>query len=225
MADPSTTRRPARAPFVRFVFWAFAVAGCTFGVDGCTFGADGTNPFADAFVADAAAVSVGQGGTGGTIDATDPGTGGTFPNSDGSGGVIDSTGDASSGVSTGGVASVPSSDGSVGTAGSSEGCQPPTPAAVCDPVKNIGCLIPLSFCDIDPTQSTPSGRCVFPTSPAPGDAGACAVAVLSESCAPLSTCVNGACRRLCYCDSDCPVGSCCTDPAPGPRAFRLCAPC
>lgn len=220
MAERSPRRRRTRQPSLLsvVVVLAFAVAGCT-------FGANGTNPFADALMADAALVSNGPGGTGGTTGTLDPGTGGTATSSGGSGGLVDPTGDAAPGASAGGVAVVPSNDGSVEMAGGSAGCQPPAPAAVCDPVKNVGCLLPLSFCDIDPTQSTPSGRCVFPTTPAPGDAGACTVAVLSESCAPLSTCVNGACRRLCYCDSDCPVGACCTDPAPGPRAFKLCAPC
>jgi len=102
-------------------------------------------------------------------------------------------------------------------------CAPREPVATCDPVRNMGCL-PLTQCDIDTAASTPTGRCVFFQAAAPG---ACMVTFLSETCEAQSTCVASACRKLCYCDSDCPTGQCCNDlSGPGPKgAFKLCRPC
>jgi hypothetical protein len=95
-------------------------------------------------------------------------------------------------------------------------------SAVCDPVHNTGCP---SFqqCDVDPTQATtPTGVCVFNSGPTEG--GACSSSVFQESCPPQSTCVSGACRALCACDSDCKVGECCSDTS-GPPRFMLCQAC
>jgi hypothetical protein len=94
-------------------------------------------------------------------------------------------------------------------------------------VKNFGCLVPFTACDIDTTQAAATGRCVFPwpSTPAP-DAATCVVDMTTDTCAPTTTCVGGSCKKLCYCDSDCPSGSCCTEPAPGSSAtFKLCKPC
>ena len=195
-------------------------------VAGCRFGGTAADPYAETpFPADTGGTSGGQGGTTVIIDPGDPGAGGA-PSGTGSGGLTATVTDASAGQnSAGGVAPDASPSGGGGTGGTSTGCQPPAPVAVCDPIRNIGCLLPVSFCDIDPTQSAPTGRCVFPPNPPPAGT-TCEVTIPSESCPPLSSCVNGACRKLCYCDADCPVAECCTEPAPGPpRAFKVCAPC
>jgi hypothetical protein len=94
--------------------------------------------------------------------------------------------------------------------------------ATCDPVHNAGCNA-LEQCDVNPTQtSKPTGRCVF--NGGGTDAGSCSISFVSESCPPKSTCVGGACRQLCACDTDCNAGDCCTD-ATGPQGFLLCHPC
>jgi hypothetical protein len=94
--------------------------------------------------------------------------------------------------------------------------------AVCDPVHNTGCN-PLQQCDVDTTQtSTPTGLCVFNSGSEGG--GACTMSIVSESCAPENTCVSGACRALCVCDADCPIGQCCSDTS-GPPGFTLCKDC
>jgi hypothetical protein len=101
-------------------------------------------------------------------------------------------------------------------------CSDASSVAVCDPVHNTGCN-PLQQCDVDPTQaSTPTGLCLFNAGQA--DAGSCTMSLVSETCAPKSTCVGGACRPLCECDSDCPVGACCSDTS-GPPGFLLCKTC
>ena len=93
--------------------------------------------------------------------------------------------------------------------------------AVCDPVHNTGCN-PLQQCDVDPSQATtPTGLCVFN---GPSEAATCTSSIVSESCAPGMTCVRSACRSLCFCDSDCSAGQCCTDTS-GPAGFLLCQSC
>jgi hypothetical protein len=93
--------------------------------------------------------------------------------------------------------------------------------AVCDPVHNTGCN-PLQQCDISPLQtSVPTGQCVFGGA---ADSGLCTVSIVNESCAPRSTCVDGGCRQLCFCNADCPAGQCCSDRS-GPAGFSLCRPC
>jgi hypothetical protein len=94
--------------------------------------------------------------------------------------------------------------------------------AICDPVRNTGCNA-LQQCDVDMSQATtPTGICVFNSTSEGG--GACVMSIVSESCAPKSTCVGGACRALCDCNSDCPAGQCCSDTS-GPPGFTLCAAC
>jgi hypothetical protein len=93
--------------------------------------------------------------------------------------------------------------------------------AVCDPVRNTGCVNAMQQCDIDTRQTTPTGICVFPT---PSDAGPCSASIFTETCSAHFACVASVCRQPCYCDSDCASGSCCSDTS-GPPGWRLCAPC
>ena len=94
--------------------------------------------------------------------------------------------------------------------------------AVCNPIHNTGCNA-LQQCDVDTTQTmTPTGVCVFNSGA--DAAGPCTTSVFTESCAPQSTCVSGACRALCACDTDCPAGDCCSDTS-GPAGFTLCQKC
>jgi hypothetical protein len=216
---------------------ALAIAVCLIWlapVPGCLFGGSSIDPGAFEIVVPDAAIS-----TGGTPPL--PGTGGVAAPPIGSGGVaVDSGGSGPGGASGGtpgggleaGTGAAPASG---GTPAGSE-CAPPS-AAVCDPVKNIGCLVPFTFCDIDPAQALKSGRCVFPAStvpppvgtpppPSPAAGASCEVTVLSTTCPPLHTCAGGNCRKLCNCDADCPTSECCSDEAPGPpRAFKLCGAC
>jgi hypothetical protein len=99
-------------------------------------------------------------------------------------------------------------------------CAPPASIPVCNPVQNTGCF--LLQCDVDTTQSVPTGRCVGGGIAAIG--ATCTVTSGSEACAAQTTCSGSMCRRLCFCDSDCAVGDCCTDVA-GTSGFHLCAPC
>jgi hypothetical protein len=94
--------------------------------------------------------------------------------------------------------------------------------AVCDPVHDTGCN-PLQQCDVDTTQtSTPTGICVFNSASEGG--GACTMSFVSESCPPRQTCVTGACRAVCFCNTDCATGQCCSDTS-GPHGFTLCGAC
>jgi hypothetical protein len=93
--------------------------------------------------------------------------------------------------------------------------------AVCDPIHNTGCN-PLQQCDVNPLQTNmPTGQCVFGGG---ADGGACTATIFTESCPSRSTCVDGGCRQLCFCNGDCPAGQCCSDPS-GPPGFKLCGPC
>ncbi len=93
--------------------------------------------------------------------------------------------------------------------------------AGCDPVHNTGCD-PLEQCDVSSLATgTLTGQCVFGGG-AVGDA--CTASIVSESCAPQSTCVAGECRQLCFCDADCPKQQCCSDSS-GPGGFNLCRAC
>jgi hypothetical protein len=95
------------------------------------------------------------------------------------------------------------------------------PDAGCDPVHNTGCTAPLQ-CDVSASLTgTPTGTCVFYTGTEAG--GACST-FLGESCPPGHTCISSTCRTLCYCNSDCPTGQCCSDTS-GAQGFTLCAPC
>jgi hypothetical protein len=243
MRDLPRWRRRLRIP-------PFVGLGSAFVVAACRFSGSATDPYAEAPLS----ASGGNGGkdtggsadTGGTGDtgSTDEngGTSDTGSNSD-TGGTSDSGGTRGTGgakSTTGGRTAIDSGTGAsagkeAGTAGSEGGisptpggCQPATVPAICDPVKNLGCLVPFSSCDIDTTQVIATGRCVFPWSsaPPPVDAGSCFEDTTTDTCAATSTCVNGTCRKLCYCDSDCEAGECCSEPAPGPStAFKLCKPC
>lgn len=90
------------------------------------------------------------------------------------------------------------------------GCTPARPPSVCDPVRNSGCPpIPLMQCDVDPTAAEPTGRCAIFT-PTPIVPCSATTTASSTACLPTSTCVEGVCRQLCYCDSDCLQGQRCT---------------
>ena len=99
-------------------------------------------------------------------------------------------------------------------------CKAPSTVAVCDPVQNTGCGTG-SQCDVDLVQPVLSGRCAFTS---PMDAGACFTSPFTESCPAKTTCDNGTCRTLCFCDTDCPQGECCHDTL-GTLGFKLCQPC
>lgn len=122
-------------------------------------------------------------------------------------------GSSGSGSSSGGSASA-------GNGGSADACAPAKAVATCDPVRNTGCP-PLTQCDIDTSASEPTGRCVFYSNP---DGGECTSSFVNVGCSAQSTCVAGMCRKMCYCDSDCPQGQACSDTSgPGPSgAFKLC---
>jgi hypothetical protein len=93
--------------------------------------------------------------------------------------------------------------------------------AICDPIHNTGCN-GLQQCDVDPSHpATPTGVCLFAS---PADASACTSPVFTATCGGGSTCVSGGCRALCFCDTDCPAGQCCSDTS-GPTGFILCRPC
>jgi hypothetical protein len=100
------------------------------------------------------------------------------------------------------------------------GCSPTV--AVCDPVHNTGCN-PLQQCDISSLASaTPTGNCVFGGGAEGGTA--CTASIFTESCPAKSTCVDGGCRQLCFCNADCPVHQCCSDHKGAP-GFTLCGSC
>lgn len=101
-----------------------------------------------------------------------------------------------------------------------ERCTAPA-GLLCDPVSGAGCP-PLTQCVVDPNASAAAAYCVL-GGVALG--AACTQDPLSTSCPPQRTCVEGQCRRYCYCDSDCDDGDACTQPSrQGPSdAFRLCA--
>lgn len=234
MLGPSRRRTRRR-------FFANCAIGVGLAVAGCRFGGSGTSPFAEVALPDAAPsgggassandtastnVTGGATNTGGTTDASGAGSTGAGTARD-SGAVAD--GGASSG-SAGALGGDPSFDGdALGTGSPGGACQPSPSPLICDPVHNIGCLVPFSFCDIDPTQAVIAGRCVFPfatAAPAADGGASCVSDATTETCLPTSTCVNKTCRKLCYCDGDCAAGQCCAEPAPGSAgAFKLCKPC
>jgi hypothetical protein len=93
--------------------------------------------------------------------------------------------------------------------------------AVCDPVSNHGCDPPLQ-CIIDYASGTLAGYCAFST---PIDGGPfCVSTPVTESCPPSTTCVDGVCRALCFCDDDCGQGECCGEQV-GELGFKLCGTC
>jgi hypothetical protein len=100
-------------------------------------------------------------------------------------------------------------------------CQPPDVTG-CNPVTNEGCLAELGqHCALDPLQPTPTGYCIFT---APMDAGVCLNTGLTESCPPMTACLDGECRSLCFCDADCEEEKCCAEPI-GTTGFNVCGDC
>jgi hypothetical protein len=96
--------------------------------------------------------------------------------------------------------------------------------AVCDPVHNTGCN-PFQQCDVNPSDAdVPTGQCVGAPFGGGSDASPCTANFLTETCSAKSTCVNGGCRALCFCDGDCPAGLCCSDPSGAP-GFKVCGSC
>jgi hypothetical protein len=82
---------------------------------------------------------------------------------------------------------------------------------VCDPIANTGCPAELGLqCDVDLLATTPTGACVF--SAPPPDPNSCLAIFPTESCPPGSTCVEGACLKVCLCDSDCDAAERCDLP-------------
>ncbi|MFT3922192.1 MAG: hypothetical protein QM778_06630 [Myxococcales bacterium] len=121
----------------------------------------------------------------------------------------------------------PRSDGAVADASSRDDAGQPeqcVPAAVtgCDPVRNTGCTAGVTQCTLDPQASPLTGRCVFSGLPATP----CGESALSTTCPPQQTCVAGACRTYCFCDSDCAAGERCNEGIAGAaaRGVSLCAP-
>lgn len=189
------------------------------GLVACRFGGPSADPaayvaFTDAAEGGASPVPSGDdttlapGDEGGTMAGGDANTDGTFataPSGDDAAALDTSPGDA------------PSSD----TSNTTDGARCTGAVAVCDPVHNTGCNS-LQQCDVDPSQTTtPTGLCVFGS---PSEGGACLSTFVTESCPPEFTCVGVECRQLCFCDTDCPAGQCCSDTT-GPQGFTLCRPC
>jgi hypothetical protein len=158
-------------------------------------------------------------------DAQGPGSsgGGGGGSGSGSGGSDDATVRTTDDATGGGISTgddTSPGDGASFSDDAAGGCSPMV--AICNPVHNSGCN-PLQQCDVDTTQkTTPTGVCVF-NSGSEGSAS-CTTSIFTESCPPQSTCVNGNCRSLCFCKSDCPAGQCCSDTS-GPTGFTLCQPC
>lgn len=91
----------------------------------------------------------------------------------------------------------------------------------CDPVANIGCgSDPLAQCGVDLINPL-GGHCLFFT---PNVAVDCLNIFVVESCGPGHACIDGACQRLCFCDSECPIGQCCSLPL-GETGFSFCGAC
>ena len=104
-----------------------------------------------------------------------------------------------------------------------DSCEPQMPAVTCDPVHNTGCAL-LTQCALVPEEATPTGRCVFWTLALEAT---CSADLLSDTCDETTTCLDGQCRKPCYCDADCAAGQCCRSDAklvPG-GAIKLCGPC
>jgi hypothetical protein len=113
-------------------------------------------------------------------------------------------------------------DGPEGDGGEAGACVPPASVPVCDPVTNTGCT--LLQCDVDITQSTPTGVCVAgPIIPVAENAP-CTQASGSTPCQPDLSCFGGVCRRVCFCDSDCMGTECCSDRY-ATTGFKLCDAC
>jgi hypothetical protein len=102
-------------------------------------------------------------------------------------------------------------------------CTPPA-VSVCNPVTNTGCADAAMQCDADLDQTVLAGRCVLST-PLDESGDLCLGTFISQSCNPKSTCSDqGNCRQLCFCDSACEPGKCCSELL-GTLGFMLCAGC
>jgi hypothetical protein len=228
--SPSTTKRAAP-------FFAALIASA------CRFGGPSGDPtllvVADAGGVDAGGGQGGQTGSGGPAGSGGiAGTGGGT----GSGGAGGTTADASDDVADD-TTSEGGFDGDVGLvdvraeadavpdggsfdSGPPTGCAPPFTSAVCDPVCNAGC--PSLFrCDITGTPRT--GVCVGTLLSTAAEGMACTRSLATDDCVERLSCVEGACRRLCYRDTDCTTtGTCCTtaiDFDAGPSGYKICGPC
>lgn len=104
------------------------------------------------------------------------------------------------------------------------GCAPPEESAVCDPVCDTGCPA-LSRCNV--TGEPRTGRCIGIWISGEGDL--CLKTDVTDPCAAHLTCVEGACRRLCYRDADCASpGTCCGQDLlleGQPSGYKLCVSC
>jgi hypothetical protein len=115
-------------------------------------------------------------------------------------------------------------DGPAGESGEAGECVPPASVPVCDPVTNTGCT--LLQCDVDITQSTPTGVCVLGPGVAPvAENAPCTQTSGSTPCQPDLSCFGGSCRRICFCDSDCSVGGECCSDTYATTGFKLCGAC
>ncbi|MFM2420972.1 MAG: hypothetical protein RL385_5695 [Pseudomonadota bacterium] len=74
-------------------------------------------------------------------------------------------------------------------------------------------------CDVEPSAAQPTGRCAIFT-PTPIVACSATTTAQSVACFAKSSCVDGECRPLCYCDTDCPTGMTCSGDLTG--GFRIC---
>ncbi|MDD9936340.1 MAG: hypothetical protein OXT09_22200 [Myxococcales bacterium] len=112
-------------------------------------------------------------------------------------------------------------DGGLGAAAdASAACEHPA-IGVCDPVANTGCPPELGMqCAVD-LANTLAGYCIFASPPT---ILPCLNTLVTESCAAGSACVDGECRRLCFCDSECEAGQCCNGPIAA-HGFSACGDC
>lgn len=167
------------------------------GLSACRFGGPSGNPYEYvSFPIDASADGI---STSTTFPSGDDGPAGS-PGDDAFAGDIDA-GDIDGGLGPSNLCSVT--------------------VAVCDPVHNTGCN-PLQQCDVAPSQTTTlTGQCIFGGG---ADGGACTTSIFTDTCSARSTCVDGGCRQLCFCDTDCVAGQCCSDRS-GPPGFTLCGAC
>jgi hypothetical protein len=153
--------------------------------------------------------------------ASDAGDDATVEDAHGQGDEVPVASDDSGGGSPGADAADDADDAGTADEGADVACTAAASDAGCDPVRNAGCTAPLQ-CDVSLSLTgTPTGACVLSTGT---DAGGACSTLFGEPCPPGNTCVNSACRKLCYCDSDCPAAQCCSDKS-GAQGFTLCAPC
>jgi hypothetical protein len=209
---PETPRRlKARAPW-RLALPLLSLAACRFGgPSGDATAYVGYPP--DASGDDGAAMAPGA------DDSVSPG-GDAQPSG------ADDTGPISSDDSTPPGDDAGNGDDGAAPGGDSEGGSCSPQVSVCDPVHNTGCIG--QQCDVNPLTSAtaPAGTCIF----GPGasdasipDGSLCYASAFTESCPAKTTCFNGACQQLCFCDPDCPSGQCCSKA--GPPGFKVCGSC